>query len=139
MSSFLDKTGQDTRDRSGDFSHYPFLNGQEIAIFINGRFERDGWHIEITENVIRSFDSLVHLTRAESRILNGIAQAGISGYLLSDLPELAGHSSSVRTIHVVRTNISMIKKKLSLIGNDRVALVYNSATTRYFVVQKRNA
>ena len=91
-----------------------------VAEFVDGRFDAEGWYLEIS-----------------AKIINGIISSGMSGCSLYELPALLERDVSHKSIHVVRTHIYTIRKKLRLIGESRVSLKIDLESMRYYLVEER--
>jgi DNA-binding winged helix-turn-helix (wHTH) protein len=112
-------------------------NQRVVAEFVDGRFDAEGWYLEISESSLRSPVAVVYLTQAEAKIINGITSSGMSGCSLYDLPALLERDVSHKSIHVVRTHIYTIRKKLRLIGESRVSLKIDLESMRYYLAEER--
>ena len=107
----------------------------EIALFQNGIFKDEFYAIEIKDRAIRSGSNYVYLTLPEYKIARSLVDSGYDGYSLYDIPQIICKDSNYRSICIVRTHISNIKRKLSIIGRGRIEVTLELPTMRYYITR----
>ena len=76
----------------------------------------------------------VNFTSAEAKILTALVDAGNAGLCIQDTLAIFGNDISCRSIHIIRTHISKIRKKTALLGADRISLEWNKDEQRYSLI-----
>lgn len=82
---------------------------------------------------LRSKGATVNFTSAEAAIVSALVDAGAFGLCVRDMAGMLGHDMSDGSIHVCRTHISKIRRKIALIGETKISLDLDRARQRYSV------
>jgi DNA-binding response OmpR family regulator len=82
---------------------------------------------------LRTDRATVNFTSAEAKILAALVRGETSGACVHDIVFLLGHMVSERSIHVVQTQISKIRQKIMLIGNERISIQFDKRRQLYLL------
>jgi DNA-binding response OmpR family regulator len=74
-------------------------------------------------HILRLNGATVNFTSTEAKILSALVRSGTFGLCVIDISALLGYDVSNRSIQLVRAHISNIRKKILLIGDDRISLI----------------
>ncbi|RYD22133.1 MAG: hypothetical protein EOP69_00240 [Spirochaetia bacterium] len=83
---------------------------------------------------LRGDGATVNFTSAEANILRALIDAGKAGLSIRDTLSLFGDGVCRKSLHIVRTHISKIRKKTALFGRNRILLEWDKDRQRYILV-----
>lgn len=102
-------------------------SGSTLTISDNLRVDTSGFFL-------CSGDATVNFTSAEAKILIALVDAGKAGLSIGDTLAMFGNEISCRSLHIVRTHISKIRKKIALFGKDKILLEWNKDRQKYLLI-----